>query len=216
MPDARIEWISIGADPAAWRAAGLVVGADGLVPFLFASLRIEPGAPGLHGWALSGIDDAITSIDGLATRPVEPLAPAVAAHPLGAIGLDHVVVLTGSLERTCGAIADATGAPLKRVRELRSTDEAGSTGEAGSMRQGFHRVGGLVVEVVERAEYGGGDAAFWGLVIDVRDLDAAVALLGPDRIGIPKDAVQPGRRIATVRSEAALGLPVALMSPPVR
>jgi len=27
-----------------------------------------------------------------------------------------------------------------------------------------------------------------------------------------KDAVQPGRRIATVRNEASLGLPVALIS----
>jgi hypothetical protein len=28
----------------------------------------------------------------------------------------------------------------------------------------------------------------------------------------PKDAVQPGRRIATVSSEVGLGLPVALMT----
>ena len=48
----------------------------------------------------------------------------------GAIGLDHVVVTTDSLERTCGAIADATGAPLRRVREV------------GEIRQGFHRLGG--------------------------------------------------------------------------
>ena len=210
MPDARVEWLSIGGDPSVWRDAGLVVGADGLVPFLFASLRIEPGAPGLHGWALSGIDAAITSIDGLPTRAAEPLVPAVADHPLGAIGLDHVVVLTGSLERTCGAIADVTGAPLKRVRDV------GATKEAVSMHQGFHRVGGLVVEVVERQEYGDGDASFWGMVIDVVDLDAAVAMLGAERIGPPNDAVQPGRRIATFRREAGLGLPVALMSPPAR
>jgi hypothetical protein len=204
MPEARVEWLAIGGDPAVWRDSGLVVGADGLVPFLLTSLRIEPGPSGVHGWAVSGIDDTITSIDGLPTRAVEPLVPAVADHPLGALGLDHVVVLTGSLERTCGAIADATGAPLKRVRE------------AGPMRQGFHRVGGLVVEVVEREEYGEGDASFWGLVLDVVDLDAAVVLLGPDRIAEPKDAVQPGRRIATLRSAAGLGIPIALMSPPVR
>ena len=51
-------------------------------------------------------------------------------HPLGAIGLDHVVVTTDSLERTCAAIEAATGAPLKRVREV------------GEIRQGFHRLGG--------------------------------------------------------------------------
>jgi hypothetical protein len=202
VPDTTVEWLSIGGDRAAWRADGLVVGADGLVPFLFASLRIDEGEPGLHGWALSGIDPATTSIDGLATRCVEPLVPAVADHPLGAIGLDHVVVLTSSLERTCGAIAGTTGAALKRVREV------------GAMRQGFHRVGGLVVEVVERPEHTEDHATFWGLVINVGDLDAAVALLGPERIGPAKDAVQRGRRIATLRPEAGLGLPVALMSPP--
>jgi hypothetical protein len=205
MPDSRVEWLSIDGDAAAWRAAGLVVAAGGLVPFLFASLRITPegsDGPGIHGWALSGIDPATTSIDGLATQVAEPLPPTIADHPLGAIGLDHVVVLTNSLERTCGAIADATGAPLKRIRE------------AGPMRQGFHRVGGLVVEVVERAEHDEAHASFWGLVLDVRDLDAAVDLLGPDRVSAAKDAVQPGRRIATLRAEAGLGLPVALMSPP--
>jgi hypothetical protein len=58
-----------------------------------------------------------------------------------------------------------------------------------------------------------GPAAFWGLVVNVEDLDAACALIGPDRVSSPKDAVQPGRRIATVRSEVGLGLPVALMTP---
>jgi hypothetical protein len=49
-------------------------------------------------------------------------------------------------------------------------------------------------------------------VLIVDDLDAAHELLGDDRISAPKDAVQPGRRIATVRAEVGLGLPVALMT----
>ena len=205
LPDAaRIEWLDVAGDPDAWRACGLVVGADGLVPLHGTCLRVAPdgGEPGLRGWAISGIDPSTTEIDGVPTTVVDPLGPVVGDHALGAIGLDHVVVTTSSLERTCGAIADATGAPLKRVREL------------GTMRQGFHRVGGLVVEVVERPEVAAPPAELWGLVLDVRDLDAAVALLGPDRIGTAKDAVQPGRRIATLRLEADLGLPVALMTPP--
>ena len=82
------------------------------------------------------------------------------------------------------------------------------------MRQGFHRVGsgGLIVEVVERPEVTDAHATFWGVVLIVADLDAAVELIGSDRIGAPKDAVQPGRRIATVRGSAGLGTPVALMS----
>ena len=201
MSGARVEWLAVGGERSSWRDAGFVVGGDGLIPFLFASLRVEPGEPGLHGWALSGIDASTTSIDGVPTRVVDPLPPAVAEHPVGAVGLDHVVVLTDALERTCGAIADVTGSPLKRVREV------------GAMRQGFHRVGGLVVEVVERPEHEGGRAELWGIAVDVADLDAAVAVLGPERVGAAKDAVQPGRRIATVRLEAGLGVPVALMSP---
>jgi hypothetical protein len=203
--DARVEWLDVAGDRDAWRACGLVVGADGLVALHGTCLRIgddtSGGGGGLRGWALSGIDPATTAIDGVATTVVDPLGPVVAEHALGAIGLDHVVVTTDSLERTCGEIADVTGAPLKRVREV------------GAMRQGFHRVGRLVVEVVERPELAGSPTSLWGLVLDVTDLDAAVGLLGPERIGPPKDAVQPGRRIATVRLEAGLALPVALMTP---
>ena len=57
----------------------------------------------------------------------------------------------------------------------------------------------------------GAPATFWGLVFVVADLDAAGAVLG-DRLGPARDAVQPGRRIATVRREAGLGLPVALIT----
>jgi hypothetical protein len=208
MSEARVEWLTVGGSAATWRSLGLVVGPGGHIPFVGAGVRIvEAAAPGMQGWALSAVDPTIGDIDGVPTEVVPASMPAFADHDLGAIGLDHVVLLTDSLERTCGAVADATGAPLKRIREV------------GAMRQGFHRVGpgGLVVEVVERPELAGtGHATMWGFVLDVRDLDAAVALLGPDRIGDPKDAVQPGRRIATVRSSVGLGAAIALMSPHLR
>ena len=50
-------------------------------------------------------------------------------------------------------------------------------------------------------------------MINVEDLDVAVSALGPELISAAKAAVQPGRSIATVRDEAGLGLPVALMTP---
>ena len=43
------------------------------------------------------------------------------------------------------------------------------------------------------------------------DLDALATRLGDD-LGAPRDAVQPGRRIATVRESAGLGLPLAFMT----
>ncbi len=229
----------MSGDPDAWRSLGLVVGDDGLVPLHGTCLRIarsDPGSSaghdrddgndevagpsGITGWTLSGIDAELSpsassnvsqnpsssnifSIDGLPTEVAPVGHPVYAEHRLGAIGLDHVVVMTSQLDRTSAAIAEATGCELKRIREV------------GSMRQGFHRIGsgGLIVELVERPEVPDGPAAFWGLVVNVDDLDAACALLGDDRISSPKDAVQPGRRIATIRNDVGLGLPVALMTP---
>jgi hypothetical protein len=206
----RVEWLTVGGDPALWRSLGFVVTDDGLVPLHGTSLRIvaptegQP-APVLAGWAVSGLDvEPGTSIDvdGVPTLAVSSTGPVYADHPIGAVGLDHVVVMTSDLERTSAAIATATGCELKRIREV------------GTMRQGFHRIGsgGLIVELVERPEIPDGPAAFWGLVVNVDDLDVACAVIGPDLVSAPKDAVQPGRRIATVRTEAGLGLPVALMT----
>jgi hypothetical protein len=199
---ARVEWLEVGGSVERWRRVGVRVADDGMVPFMFTSLRIVEAEPAVRAWAISGINLSVTDIDGLPTSVVEPGAPQLAEHPNGGVELDHVVVLTNSLDRTCAAVEDATGAPLKRVREI------------GAMRQGFHRVGsgGLIVEVVERPEVDVSHAVFWGLVINVADLDAAVSTIGPDLVGSPKDAVQPGRRIATIRPEAGLGVPVALMS----
>ncbi len=211
----RVEWLSVAGDPAVWRSLGLAVTDDGFLPLHGTSLRIvapvPPGSDTEHdavsgtvAWALSDVPaGAVSDVDGLSTSVVEPAAPVFADHPVGAVGLDHVVVTTPDLERTSAALAEATGCELKRVRQV------------GTMRQGFHRIGpgGLIVELVERPDVPDGPATFWGLVVNVEDLDAACALIGADRVSAPKDAVQPGRRIATMRPEVGLGLPVALMTP---
>lgn len=203
----RVEWLAVGGDVGVWTRLGLTV-VDDVVALFGPGLRIQADAPpGIAGWALSAGDDLEgrpTSVDGLATTWVAPSPPVLVEHSIGVIDLDHVVVSTDSLERTCDAITAATGARLKRVREV------------GPIRQGFHRLGGLVVEVVERQGQPTGPATFWGLVLNVEDLDGAAETLGPDIVSPPKDAVQPGRRIATVREGAGLGLPVALMTPDPR
>jgi hypothetical protein len=201
--ESRIEWLRVGSDPLKWQRIGCEVTVDGRIPMLFCSLMVSVDAPsGLSAWGISGLDPSVTEIDGIATVAVDPMDPVLCEHPNSGTELDHVVVMTSSLDRTCAAITEATGAPLKRIRDL------------GSMRQGFHRIGrgGLIVEVVERPEITEPVASLWGLVINVADLDHAVAMIGADLIGAPKDAVQPGRRIATLRSGAELGTAVALMS----
>lgn len=205
-----VDWLAVGGDAAPWRRLGLVatpVDENGCVqvPLFGTGIEIDTMAqPGMRGVVVSGIDRHLTDLDGVCVEVRDVDDPMFAQHPLGARSIDHVVVATDDLARTCAAIADTTGAALKRVRE------------AGEIRQGFHRIGGLIIEVVERAGLPEGSTSLWGFVLIVDDLDAAWSMLGPDVIGEPRDAVQPGRRIATVHSAAGLGVPVALMSPDVR
>jgi hypothetical protein len=205
LRDVRVEWLSIAADADAWRRVGLVVTDDGLIPLIGTSIRIVPptGDPGIVGWTLSGIDPEVRAVAGLPTDIVATRSPVYASHELGASAIDHVVVTTGDLGATTTAITDATSCELKRVRE------------AGPITQGFHRIGpsGLIVEVVHHDGDDESPASFWGVVIVVEDLDVACALIGADLISEPRDAVQSGRRIATLREEAGLGTRVALMSP---
>ncbi|TMM01323.1 MAG: VOC family protein [Actinobacteria bacterium] len=199
----QLDELLIAAEPERWAALGLAVGADGVAQVGTIRLRLgAPGEPGIAGWRVRGLADG--DLDGLPTQgsAAPPRAPAPAAdHPLGALAIDHVVVATPDLERTIAALERA-GLELRRVRE------AGPTA-----RQGFFVVGDAVLEVVGPNEPDGqGPASFWGLVLVVEDLDAAAERLGP-LLGAPRDAVQPGRRIATVRREAGLGTAVALITP---
>jgi hypothetical protein len=120
-------------------------------------------------------------------------------HPNGVTEIDHVVMLTPSLGRTIADLEDQ-GIELRRIRE-------GETG-MGTYRQAFFRVGRPILEVVEADD----PVRFWGITFTTADLDATAEFLG-EKLGRVKDAVQPGRRIATVRREAGLGFPVALISP---
>ena len=174
------------------------------------------GSSGLFGWTFheeAGDSDARVeelSIDGVPTwirRSTDPQRNAPRrseAQGLNVLGVDHVVVMTGSLERTSEAIVDAVGEPLRRIRD------AGN-----GVRQGFHKSGPVILEVVERPDLDPqGPSWLWGLVFTVADLDEAVQWLGPDVIGSARQAVQPGRRIASLRAESGLGVPVALITPP--
>jgi hypothetical protein len=110
--------------------------------------------------------------------------------------VDHVVVTTPDFERTREALAGA-GMPLKRTVEMRGT------------RMGFRRLGRAILELVEAPDAALG---FWGLVVTVSDLDALADRLG-ERFGSIRAAVQPGRRIATLRTTARLTTNVAFIDP---
>lgn len=196
--------IVVAGDLARWEAAGFEP-AGGVIRAGGVAVRVVGDAPpAILAWTLS--DAAGAEIDGLpaggtAAAPADA-APA-AEHPNTCVGIDHVVVLTPDLERTGRALA-AAGAPLRRIRE------AGD--ERRPVRQGFVRLGPAILEIVTTPDVPPGPASFWGITFVVSDIDRAAALLG-ERLGSVRDAVQPGRRIATLRREAGLGIPVALMTP---
>ena len=131
--------------------------------------------------------------------------------PTGSPAVDHVVAITPRLERTVASL-EAAGIDLRRIREEPTP--------AGAPRQAFFRLGEVILEVIqepdEAIERGGGaerPAFFWGLALTTPDIDATAAALG-DQVGSIRAAVQPGRRIATLRRSAGLSLPVALITPP--
>jgi hypothetical protein len=148
-------------------------------------------------------------LDGLPTTVAADAGPNAASatgdhgpggHPNGVTHIDHVVVLTPDLDRTTAAIG-VLGIEARRTRE------------AGPGRlQRFFRLGEAILELVGPAEpRGDGPARFYGLAFTVADIDATADLLA-GRISPPKPAVQPGRRIATLRAGDAVSVPVAFMS----
>jgi hypothetical protein len=103
---------------------------------------------------------------------------------------------------------EALGVHGIEPRRQRRTDQYGPP-----FTQTFFRLGRPILELIgPDAPAGSEPARFYGVAFTVEDLDATSALLG-DRLGRVKNAVQPGRRIATLRREAGAGIPLAFMSP---
>ena len=226
-----IDELAVADEASAWAGVGFAVDGDTCTVGEVRIRLVGRGAgKGLVGWVLRGVSGAGADgegasageidLDGLPTSlsPREPPSaratypdgvPERAPHANGIVALDHVVAISSDLDRTVAAL-QAAGLDLRRVREEPTP--------AGAPRQAFFRLGAEILEVVqappEAIERTGGDkpAFFWGLAFVASDLDATVAQLGENASEI-REAVQPGRRIATLRRSAGLALPVALMTP---
>ena len=162
---------------------------------------------GVVGWSLR--DLASTDLDGLHTERSQAPPAHGGPQPNGVLGIDHVVAFTPKLERTSAALR-AAGLDFRRLRRQPTPGGGG--------HQAFFRLGEVILEVVQAppgsrlAERPEGPARLWGLSFLVADLDATAAELG-ELLGEPRDAVQPGRRIATLRRKAGLGPAIAFMTP---
>ncbi len=221
MPQLRR--LLIGDAPTAWTAAGFRVTTDnagssttiGTIAIGF----VDDAEPGIQGWELADDDTGSAPsadsaagtgripdhIDGIATTTTGDPAPQPIEHPNGVSRLDHVVVLTPDLARTIAAL-EAAGFEQRRTRDVPGTDPV--------RRQVFLWAGEPILEVVGTVEpTGDGPSRLWGLALTTDDLDGAADLLGP-KITEPKDAVQPGRRIATIDTRTlGIGPGLALMTP---
>jgi catechol 2,3-dioxygenase-like lactoylglutathione lyase family enzyme len=207
---ATLDELVVSDAPGAWEACGFAVESDVCI---VGDVRIRlvegEGKRGIEEWTLRDLESL--DLDGLPTsRSDQPPPPDAPAHPNGITGLDHVVAISSDLDRTVAAL-QAAGLDLRRVREEPTP--------AGAPRQAFFRLGSTILEVVqeppEATERAGGDrpAFFWGLAFVAPDLERTVAFLG-ERVSEVRDAVQPGRQIATLRRGAGLTVPIALMTPP--
>jgi hypothetical protein len=205
-----IDELRVADEPESWRQLGFAV-ADGCCQLGTVRVRLAGRAAGggIIGWSLRGIDTL--ELDGLpTTRSTAPPPPPAPAHPNGAHAIDHVVAMTPALDRSVSAL-QAAGLSLRRIREEPTS--------AGAPRQAFFRLGSEILEVIQEpeaaVERGGGaerPARLWGLALITADIDGSVAALAP-HASPARDAVQPGRRIATLRRSAGLSVPLALMTP---
>ncbi len=208
-----IDELLIADPPERWSALGFTVAEGacvlGVVQLVLGGRRPGEGRPGegIIGWSLRGA--AGTELDGLPTTASErPLRERAPEQPNGVIAIDHVVAISPAFERSVQAL-QAAGLDLRRVREEPTP--------AGAPRQAFFRLGEEILELVAEpaevsARAGGADrpARFWGLALRTDELERTVEAFG-EHAGPIRPAVQPGRRIATVRRSAGLTVPLALM-----
>jgi len=224
VPRPSLTGLSIADPPELWCALGFTI-QDHRIDLGSVELTLGGPGHGITGWAIHGLHAGTTEIDGLSTVAADhpdaaagpghhPDAAAGAvhhpgaagtAHPNGAIGLDHVVIVSADFDRTAAEL-ERVGLVLRRVLEVGAPPS--------SFRQGFRRIGPAILELVEAPSMPAGPARFWGLVAIVDDLDTLAADLG-SKLSAPKPAVQAGRRIATLRQSAGLSTRVGFMTPPM-
>lgn len=188
--------LRVADDPATWEGLGFAVSEDRLVVGgVTIELAGSDAGEGLVGWSVDGLDSSVLPAVAVREAPAEDVR-----HPNGVVGVDHVVAFTGDMEATMAALA-ADGLAARRVREV----------PGGSMRQAFYVLGTALLELGGPVE-GERGARFWGITLVASDLDALAERLGP-LLGSVRDAVQPGRRIATLRREAGSSVPLAFITP---
>lgn len=202
-----IDELVVADPPEAWASVGFAVDPDATCRIGTVRVRLvgSERGKGILGWTLRDVPPATGDVDGVPTTVSDAGFAEPAAHANGVTHIDHVVLLSPDLDRT-GAALRSIGLEPRRERD----------GELGGqpVRQVFHRLGEVILEVVGApGVHGDGPSRLWGITHVVADIDATARMLG-ERTAPVKDAVQPGRRITTVRTrELGMSVRTALISP---
>lgn len=203
-----LQSLLIGDSSASWIKAGFdVVERHGRTHTSIGDVMIELVGPedgrGILAWRFDGLE--AQTIDGVQTLHATEAPTHRPRHANLVSHLDHVVMFTPDLQRTIAAL-EVAGFEARRTRDIPGTEPL--------RQQVFFWAGATIIELVGPAEpTGDGPATLWGLAVTCDDLDAAHDRLG-DVLGTPKPAVQPGRRIATLRTrDIDVSTAIALMTP---
>jgi hypothetical protein len=202
----RLVGLRVADPPEVWATLGFHVADDRVVVGGVVIELTTEEADGVRGWRFDPPWDA--SIDGLASIDGSGQVPAPAAHdghgsaahPNAATALDHLVVATPDVERTTTALGTAGIEPRRTIE--------GARGDRGVLYR-FFLLGTCVLELVgPRTPDGDGPARFVGLAFTTTAIDELGTVAGE-----PRPAIQPGRRIATVRRQVGSTVPIAFLSP---
>ncbi len=192
----------VGDEAAVWESLGFVVD-DGRCRVGAVDVVFDPTVgKGIRKWTLVG--EGPDAVDGVPTAWSETGLEAAVVHPNGIFEIDHVVLTSPDHQRTIDAF-EGLGVPARRQRE---------TGTYGApMLQTFFRLGQPILELIGPKEPTGDQPArFFGLAFTSEDLELTGKTMG-DVLHASKDAVQPGRRIATLDKGAGSTIGIAIMSP---
>lgn len=192
--------------PDVWRSAGFSVDPDGVCRIGDVRLRLLGDGSGFLGWTLRELP-VDGDLDGVPTARSDAAPATPATHANGVTSIDHVVLLSPDLARTVASLAAVGLQPRReRVAELGGQP----------MRQVFFRLGSVILEVVGAPDVANdGPSSLWGITYVVADIDATAAFFGDHTLPV-KDAVQPGRRITTLRHrDLGMSVRTAMISPPI-
>ncbi|MDF2823946.1 MAG: glyoxalase [Mycobacterium sp.] len=201
-----VDEIMVADPPEAWTAAGFTV-TDGTCRVGDVGIRLvgRDRGTGILGWSLRGLD--AHDVDGIPTTVADAAPSPAAVHANGVTGIDHIVLMSPDLDRTVAALGIFGISPRR--------ERLGALGGR-PIRQIFFRFGAVIIEAVGSPDRAGdGPSTLWGITFNVPDIDRTAAYFD-GRTTRVKDAVQPGRRIATLRhQEFGMSVRTAMLSAPI-